>query len=185
MRIIAGYLGGRTIEDVRGHRTHPMSEKIRGALFNTLGDIVDLTVLDAFAGTGAVSIEAVSRGARCVRAFDNDKDASKTVIKNIHTLQLEKNIEFTAMNVSAWSDDHPDQLFDIVILDPPYDNMMVGLLRKLALHTRSGGVCVLSQPSTFDLALDSFELIAQKEYSGASLAFYRRMSYNIILSSQL
>ena len=62
MRIIAGSLGGRVFKAPSGHRTHPMSEKIRGAIFNALGDISDLTVLDAFTGSGALCFEAVSRG---------------------------------------------------------------------------------------------------------------------------
>jgi 16S rRNA (guanine966-N2)-methyltransferase len=59
MRIIAGELKGRNIQEPYGHRTHPMSEKVRGAVFNALGDIEGLAVLDAFAGTGALSFEAV------------------------------------------------------------------------------------------------------------------------------
>ncbi len=143
MRIIAGHLGGRTIEDVHGHRTHPMSEKIRGALFNALGDIDGLSILDPFAGTGAISIEAVSRGASSVVSLDNDRDAAKTVAKNIENLQLENKIDFIHMNASVWSDEHPDQVFDVVILDPPYDDMKKGILTKLVNHTRLGGVCVL------------------------------------------
>ncbi|MFA5107899.1 MAG: RsmD family RNA methyltransferase, partial [Patescibacteria group bacterium] len=65
IRIIAGTLGGRKIDAPDGRRTHPMSERIRNALFNSLGETVkDANVLDAFAGTGAVGIEALSRGAK-------------------------------------------------------------------------------------------------------------------------
>ena len=53
MRVISGWLGGRIFESPHGHRTHPMSDKIRGAVFGVLGDIKGLTVLDAFAGSGA------------------------------------------------------------------------------------------------------------------------------------
>nr|MBP9820948.1 RsmD family RNA methyltransferase [Candidatus Saccharibacteria bacterium] len=60
MRIIAGFLGGRLIESPHNNKTHPMSEKMRGALFNSLGDINGLTFLDAFAGTGACGFEAIS-----------------------------------------------------------------------------------------------------------------------------
>ena len=72
MRIIAGYLGGRQFNSPRSNRTHPMSDKARGGLFNALGDISGLTVLDAFAGSGALSFEAISRGAESVIAVDID-----------------------------------------------------------------------------------------------------------------
>ena len=60
MRVISGKFGGQLFDAPKGHRTHPMSEKVRGALFSVLGDISGLTVLDAFAGSGALSIEAIS-----------------------------------------------------------------------------------------------------------------------------
>jgi 16S rRNA (guanine966-N2)-methyltransferase len=75
VRIIAGSLKGRTFSEPHGHRTHPMSEKVRGALFNALGDIEGLTFLDAFAGSGALSFEAASRGAKSVIAIDKDGPA--------------------------------------------------------------------------------------------------------------
>ncbi len=55
MRVISGFLGGRNFESPHGHRTHPMSEKVRGAIFGALGDIKGLTVLDAFSGSGRIS----------------------------------------------------------------------------------------------------------------------------------
>ena len=70
MRVIAGRLGGRNFDSPKTQRTHPMSDKVRGALFNALGDLGGLTVLDAFAGSGACSLEAASRGATEVLAID-------------------------------------------------------------------------------------------------------------------
>ncbi|MCA9328933.1 RsmD family RNA methyltransferase, partial [Candidatus Saccharibacteria bacterium] len=75
MRVIAGEFKSRILKDPTGNRTHPMAEKVRGALFNSLGDITGLDVLDAFAGTGAVGIEALSRGAKRVWSVELDNDA--------------------------------------------------------------------------------------------------------------
>jgi 16S rRNA (guanine966-N2)-methyltransferase len=80
MRVIAGFLGGRNFDSPGGHRTHPMSDKVRGAVFGVLGDIKGLSVLDAFAGSGALSIEAVSRGAKYAVAIDVDKRAHAVMI---------------------------------------------------------------------------------------------------------
>jgi 16S rRNA (guanine966-N2)-methyltransferase len=85
MRIIAGRLGGRHFASPQGRRTHPMSDKMRGALFNALGDIDGLSVLDAFAGSGALAFEAVSRGAGHAVAIDVDKSAQRAIAENIST----------------------------------------------------------------------------------------------------
>ena len=69
MRVIAGRLGGRLFDSPHTRRTHPMSDKARGALFNMLGDIEGMHVLDPFAGTGALSFEAISRGAASALAI--------------------------------------------------------------------------------------------------------------------
>src|SRR5438445_6894886 len=109
MRIIAGRLGGRQFASPRGHRTHPMSDKMRGALFNALGDLSGLTVLDAFAGSGALAFEAVSRGAQHVVAIDVDKSAQRTIAKNITALGLADRVKLVRASAGAWlttTDEH-------------------------------------------------------------------------------
>ena len=172
MRVIAGSLKGRNITETHGHRTHPMSEKIRGALFNVLGDIEGLTVLDAFTGTGALCVEAVSRGVTSAIAVDSDKEAFRTASKTAIGLP----IKVIQANVSSWSDNNADTLFDIVFADPPYDDAKLGLLEKLAVHVKPKGVYVISLPPTFAFkGLSDFELLATKKYGDAQLLFLRRM----------
>lgn len=177
MRVIAGYLGGRSIAPPKGHRTHPMGDKIRGALFNMLGDIEGLTVLDAFAGSGAVSVEAISRGAKHVTAVDVSKQAVSAIADNIKTLELEDAIKPIRANASSWSDNNQDAQFDIVILDPPYNEVNPRLLQKLSSHVRTGGIIVLSLPPTVDVSLpERFDRLSDKSYGDATLVFYRRIS---------
>ena len=176
MRIIAGRLGGRQIHEPHGHRTHPMSEKIRGALFNALGDIEGLTFLDAFAGSGALAIEAISRGAKTVVAIDIDRPAHQTLDKNITELGLGRQVKGVRANTGGWSDKNPDKNFDIVLLDPPYENLQFNLLQKLAgRHVKKRGLAVLSWPGHTALPdFDEFELVSDKNYADAQLAFYRK-----------
>src|ERR1039458_7477259 len=93
MRVIAGFLGGRNFDSPGGHRTHPMSDKVRGAIFGVLGDIKGLTVLDAFAGSGALAIEAISRGAKRAVAIEVDKGAHTVITENIKALGIEDRIK--------------------------------------------------------------------------------------------
>ncbi len=175
MRVIAGRLGGRTFEDPRGHRTHPMSEKARGAIFNALGDIDGLTFLDAYAGTGALAIEAVSRGAESVLAIDVDIEAVKTMAASVKTLGLSDEITVLRKNISGWSRNNQDKKFDAVLADPPYDDIRPDVIERLAVHVVPGGLFVLSWPGAEPVrTLASLELISHKTYGDAQLVFYRR-----------
>ena len=112
MRIISGTLKGQIFDTPQGHRTHPMSEKIRGALFNILGDIEGLKILDAFGGSGGISLEAISRGAGKVTIVENDRIAQRTIEHNVAKFGLEDKITLISANVSSWMNKNPDQKFD-------------------------------------------------------------------------
>ena len=177
MRIVAGALKGRILADPKGHRTHPMSEKIRGALFNALGDISGLTLLDAFTGTGAIAIEAISRGAKSVVAIDYDKEAFLCAHGNVKLLQLEKQIKVLKTNAKAWSNNNLEKIFDIVVADPPFDEVNDALLEKIARHCKLEGLLILSLPGDYTPRRnDAFELLADKNYGDAKLLFYRKVN---------
>lgn len=176
MRIIAGRLGGRQFQAPHTHRVHPMSDKMRGALFNVLGDISGLTVLDAFGGSGALSFEAISRGASHATAIDIDKDAHAQISKNIKELELEEEVKAIRANASSWSDNNPDTKFDLILLDPPYDNVPHELLSKLSKHADLGGLIVLSYPGNKQPpTLTGLDLITAKLYGDSQLVFYRKL----------
>ena len=175
LRIISGNYGGRTIDAPRGHRTHPMGEQIRGALFNVLGDVAGLSVLDAFTGSGAIAIEAASRGAAPIVAVDSDKQAYKTAMANVQNLGLSNLVKVTEANISSWLERNQNLAFDIVICDPPYDQVKPGLLNKLAAVAKVGGIMVLSLPPDAGVTLDpAYEILQSKSYGDATLAFYRK-----------
>lgn len=172
MRLIAGIYGGRIIQSPPGHKTHPMSEKMRGAIFNALGDITGLSLLDAYSGSGAVALEAYSRGAKNIISVDSDKKAIQTIKLNAEALQA--NIKVTQANISSWVDNNLRSRFDIVVADPPYDKINPTQLQKLTSVVKDGGVIIFSLPPTYKLPqLDNFQLISVKEYGNSSLAFYR------------
>ena len=174
MRIVAGSLRGRVIADPKSHRTHPMSEKIRGALFNVLGELDGLTLLDAFTGSGAVAIEAVSRGASHVMALDLDLDAYKCAAANVVSLQLTDKITVLRTNAKSWSNGHLNNLYDIVIADPPFDVVNDALLEKIGRHVKKDGLYVVSVPSDYESRNNpAFTLVSQKNHGDAMLLFYR------------
>ncbi|MBX4201271.1 RsmD family RNA methyltransferase [Candidatus Saccharibacteria bacterium] len=175
MRVIAGTLKGREFKSPHGHKTHPMSDKVRGAMFNVLGDIEGLTFLDAFTGSGALAFEAVSRGAKSIIAIDKDSSAHKVLEQNVIELGL-KNVKVVKANTGGWSIHNMEKKFDIVILDPPYENLQINLLERLIKrHIKPNGLAILSfpghlKPEKFEQA----EIVATKDYGDSQLVFYRK-----------
>jgi 16S rRNA (guanine966-N2)-methyltransferase len=177
MRVIAGNLRGQQFVSPHGHNTHPMSDKVRGALFNILGDIEGLTFLDAFAGSGALAFEAASRGAKSIVAIDKDSAAHKVITQNVKDLHLQKLVHVTSANVGGWSIHNMEKKFDIVLLDPPYDELQPNLLGRLARrHVKTGGLAVLSYPGNAKELpeLPGCQIVEQKNYGDAQLVFYRK-----------
>ena len=176
MRIIAGKLGGRNFESPKTRRTHPMSDKVRGALFNALGDLSGLTVLDAFAGSGACSLEAVSRGAAEVLAIDIDPEAVKTIAANVRALGLDDVITVRRKNISGWSRNNQHLQFNIVLADPPYTDIRPDVLERLTVHVATDGLFVLSWPGSEPVrAFPGFTVVSHKSYGDAQLVFYQRV----------
>ena len=178
MRIIAGKLKGREFRAPGGHKTHPMSDKARGALFNVLGDIEGLSFLDAFAGSGALAIEAASRGAGRVTAIDNDRAAYAALEINIKSLRLHASVHAVRANAGGWSIHNMETRFDILLLDPPYNDIQLDLLgRLIKRHLAAGGLAVLSYPGKADIPMfDKTEIASAKKYGDIQLVFYRKTS---------
>lgn len=175
MRIISGRLGGRRFDSPQSFKTHPMSDKIRGALFNILGDIEGLTVLDAFAGSGAISFEALSRGARQATLIDNDRTAQRVIGHNIKMLQLETAARLIKASANAWLQTNPQTFFDIVICDPPFNDLQPNLIARLAHCIAPQGLLVVSWPAAADEPrLPGFKKVAHHTYGDAQLVFFSR-----------
>ncbi|HLC92056.1 MAG TPA: RsmD family RNA methyltransferase [Candidatus Saccharimonadales bacterium] len=178
MRIISGSLGGRQFDSPKSHRTHPMSDKVRGGLFNILGDIAGLTVLDCFAGSGALSFEAVSRGAVSATAVEVDITSHRCISENIKTLGLKGLVKPIRANISSWSKNNPTSVFGIVICDPPYDKINLDVLINMAVHVAIGDLIVYSLSPKTDVELpdNQFLLLSTRLYGDSKLVFYRRIS---------
>jgi 16S rRNA (guanine966-N2)-methyltransferase len=177
MRIIAGSLGGRNFDAPNGHKTHPMSDKARGGLFNALGDIQGLSVLDPFAGSGALSFEALSRGGKYATLIESDRNAQATIDKNIKELKLWGKTKAIKAAAGAWSETSQDEMFDLVLCDPPYDKLQLELIQKLVGHVKEHGLLVLSWPGRNELPdFPDLARLKVQDYNDIQLGFYRRES---------
>jgi 16S rRNA (guanine966-N2)-methyltransferase len=175
MRIISGRLGGRQFEAPKGHKTHPMSEKMRGALFNVLGDIGGLTVFDAYGGSGAMAFEAISRGASAVKVCEIDKNAVRVIAQNVKLLNVSQGLELIKYSSAMWVEANPSEQFDLVICDPPYDDIKESQLKTLSKAVKSQGLLIISLPPEYEqLDFDNFKLELKKSYGDSSLTIYRK-----------
>lgn len=119
MRVIAGRLGGRRLSAPRGMATRPTSDRVREALFSALGDVSGAEVLDLYAGTGALGIEALSRGAARATFVENARPALAALRENLDTLGLAGSAHVVSKAVKSAAGSLPGP-FDLVFADPPY-----------------------------------------------------------------
>ena len=119
MRIIAGERRGATIAAPPGLATRPTGDRVREAAFNLIGPVDDASVLDLYAGSGALGLEALSRGAASVTFVESDRRACRVIAENLAKLR------FTGARVACadaiWTLRQETRTFDLVLVDPPYE----------------------------------------------------------------
>ena len=175
VRIIAGRYGGRTIKGSASARTHPMSERVRNALFNKItSELPDAEVLDAFAGSGSLGFEAISRGAKKAVFIERDTTAYKIIAKNIETLHAESRTKAIKGSVSSVINTL-DQQFDIIFADPPYYDPQFSTITKLFRLLKPNGLMVLSYPGKDEAPTEAEVVVVDnRSYGNAYLVFYRK-----------
>ena len=180
IRVIAGKYGGRKIDapSFDNARTKPMGERIRNALFNKIGsEIEGARVLDAFAGTGSVGLEALSRGATHVTFVERDKIAQKILAKNIALLGCENQATIVRTSVNNWLDTADIENYDIILADPPYHDPQLSTVSKLFAILKPNGLMVLSNPGRGEgpnLANTGIVVVDNRSYGNAFLTSFRR-----------
>jgi 16S rRNA (guanine966-N2)-methyltransferase len=134
MRIIAGSRKGARIFAPKGHEVRPTGDRVREAVFNLIGPVDGLDVLDLFAGSGALGLEALSRGAARATFVERDRAAAETIVRNLDKLRLEAATvlrDDAARKLAA--DAAAGRRYDLVLIDPPY-RMLSRFLPALAAH---------------------------------------------------
>jgi 16S rRNA (guanine966-N2)-methyltransferase len=134
MRIIAGSRKGSRIFAPKGHEVRPTGDRVREAVFNLVGPVDELDVLDLFAGSGAMGLEALSRGAAGVTFVEADRAAADAIVRNLDKLRLEGATVLREDAVRKLAADAAvGRRYDLVLIDPPY-RMLARLLPILASY---------------------------------------------------
>lgn len=184
MRVIAGSAKGIQLQAVPGSGTRPISDRVKEAVFNILGDaVIDSYVLDLFAGTGSVGIEALSRGAEQAVFVEKHPKANATIRANLYRTQLQSRARIVQADVFKFLTGDP-QPFDLVYVAPP---QYQGLWKKtlLALEANpywlaaDGLAIVQIFPKELEpLDLATLQLTGQRQYGSTLLCFYEPIGPN-------
>ncbi|HEY3541723.1 MAG TPA: 16S rRNA (guanine(966)-N(2))-methyltransferase RsmD [Gaiellaceae bacterium] len=171
MRIIAGTHRGHRIEAPPGRGTRPTSDRVRENVFNILGPVDGAEVLDLYAGSGAMGLEALSRGAARAVFVERDAGAVRAIERNLDKLRLRATVlRQDAVAVIAAE----TRKYDLVFVDPPYDmypDLEPQLARYLPLVLTGGGVLVVETGARVEPALP-LELRTSRKYGSARITVY-------------
>jgi 16S rRNA (guanine(966)-N(2))-methyltransferase RsmD len=178
MRVIAGTLKGRTLKTPTWDGLRPTSDKLRETLFNVLAPrMADARVVDGYAGTGAVGIEALSRGAGFVAFIDADRRAQALIAENLVRCGIENGYAIIRASVARALETlaaGPLVPFDIVLLDPPYDRSPSDALTDMDRLLVPGGLVVLehARNSAAPAHAGRLEHTRELRSGDSALAFY-------------
>jgi len=171
MRIIAGQYKNSIIDAPKTPLTHPMSEKSRGALFNLLGDISNLVFLDAYSGSGAVAIEALSRQVSKAVVIENNPKALKTIKHNFSVLNLDKQLDVFSGRVGSFKS---LLKFNIIFADPPFDKINLEEINYLTNFIAKDGIFILSYPGKkLAPSLTNLRMVKENNYGDNKLVIYQ------------
>ncbi len=177
MRIVAGRHRGRTLKTPPGRRTRPTADRVREALFSILGPVDGLRVLDLYAGSGALGIEALSRGAASATFVESDRRTAQVVRDNLEALG--ERAEVVTADALRWLESPPPEaVFDLVLLDPPYDSaprLGVTLSQRLPAVLTDEAVIVTESDKRNPLTLD-LPLADERTYGDTRIAIHRARS---------
>ena len=181
MRVISGSAKGIRLASVPGKSTRPITDQVKEALFNILGpSIYEKTMLDLFGGTGAVGIEALSRGAKYVRFIDTQSQAIETIKTNLIQTNLSEKAKVIRQDAFKVLASTPDCTFDYIYIAPPqYKDLWARSLRlldqKIDWLDRAGWGIIQIDPLEYqEIELANLVMFDQRRYGSTQLVFYER-----------
>ncbi|OON96551.1 MAG: 16S rRNA (guanine(966)-N(2))-methyltransferase RsmD [Epulopiscium sp. Nele67-Bin005] len=182
MRVISGKCRGTKLLAPEGNNTRPTTDRIKETLFNIIQfKIMDCTFLDLYSGSGAIGIEALSRGAKEANFVEHNVDAQKIIEENLKKTKLQNNAKLYKLDINKALNEltKNQKSFDIVFIDPPYydeqlENVVTILIKNNILHQES---LLIIENATDAPALqnESLVLTKSKSYKTTTLNFYERI----------
>lgn len=181
MRITSGYLKNRIIYSKEGNSTRPTLERVKEAIFSIIYDkIIDANFLDLYSGTGNMSFEAISRGAKKSVMIENDKEALRVIIENVNNLNLQDKCRAYKNNVLRAIEilDNKMEKYDVIFMDPPYkENLTKETLIKIDNHNilKEDGIiiCEHGKYENLENEIGSFIKYDERSYNKKVVSFFK------------
>ena len=170
MKITGGQLRGRTLKVPKNAHIRPSTEKIREAIFSSLGeDIIDADIADLFCGSGALGLEGISRGAKTALFLDSDSAAVNTVRENISALGLESRCRAMIANILHL---RPSKLepYGIIFADPPYKKRYAEILLLSLQKSRWHGILILEHESEWEYRSSEFKVLRRLDFGDSAVS---------------
>lgn len=181
LRVISGTARGQRLRSVPGDKTRPITDRVKEALFNIIGpDIVSASLLDLFAGTGAVGIEALSRGAEYVRFVDTQTQAIRTIKANLIQTNLSEKTIVIRQDAFKLLASTPDRAYDYIYVAPPqYKGLWSKSMRLLEqniewLDKDGWGIIQIDPIEYQEIQLSKLVEFDQRRYGSTQLIFFNR-----------
>ncbi len=180
MRVIAGTSRGRRLASFKGRDVRPTPDRVREALFSILqsrlGDFSELRVLDLFSGSGALAIEALSRGAKSACLVDNAPASAKVIRENLERCQLTEKAQIAIKDAFLALHDFPPEAFDLIFLDPPYGRKLaekaISEICEQGVLNRHGTLCVeTGADEILPKKIGHLQIFDQRRYGSVMIHF--------------
>jgi len=176
MRVTGGTYKGRMIKTIQGLSTRPTTDKIRQSIFNILmNDIVNTSVLDIFAGFGALGIEALSRGAAEAFFIESGHKQVEIIKVNLETLDLKAEIMESDYSKACRDLQKSGKIFDLIFADPPYEKIIPAEVIETVMQynlLKNGGLFIIEHKSGQVVKSDHVELLKKRKFGQTEVSFY-------------
>lgn len=178
MRVITGTAKGKPLSTLKGDEVRPTTDRVKEGMFSIIQfDILNSKVLDLFAGSGQLGIEALSRGAQMCTFVDNSREAQKIQLQNLKSTNLYKNSRVIFSNSISFLKTTTDK-YDIIILDPPYStNLLLQALPMVSDKLNDNGIVICEHLKSLNMPenIQNISLQKQYKYGKIKLTTYRKM----------
>ncbi len=189
MRIISGTARGAQLATFSGAEIRPTSDRVRGAIFSMLtsriGSFNQLKVLDIFAGTGAMGLEALSRSAATVIFIDNGRQARKLIESNCQRCKLERNAQIITENSQSALPRLHGQQFDVIFMDPPYNKDLIPeiiqLIEQYDLLANNGIICAEEdKKAVVPEQIGTITQLDQRNYGNTAIYLFNKVTPRLL-----
>ena len=181
MRIISGKARGTKLYTLEGTETRPTLDRVKESLFNIIqNDIEDAEILDLFAGSGAIGLEFLSRGARNAVLCDKSKDATEIIKRNVQKTHMEEKTQILNLDFETCLDKVKNRQFDIIYIDPPYvTKYILKSIEKIIAqgNLKKEGIMILEtddeQRILREIESEEVRIVDKRKYGRATIIFLK------------